>query len=378
MAENKVIPEGLLSRAPVLDVKTPVTKIIPIIDGHGTVVVTKAGEFYGIVDSRAMYRSNQSLAIKKNATVEKYAVRTPKITASTPIDDVVAYFYKSQSTAMPFIGNGKIKGVLDRYTLLRMLLSLGYLKDMTASEVMTSPVLAIDVNANVSQARAAMAGNKLNRLIVMDNGRFVGLLTNHDIVAKYSKPQERLPEMKTKVYSPANVPVGSVMEGNPVLVDQTAKLEECVRNFIERRISSVIVTARNEPVGIITISDVLEALISRRRISENRIILSGFDADSYQYEDEVREMVREFMDKAEKLQKLKTDYVTIRIKKLKGSRYEVKMRAILGKYGAVAMDHTGFMLDRTVGELLDKMRSEILKRKDKVDTYKYRFVKEEL
>ncbi len=378
MAENKVIPEGLLSRAPVLDVKTPVTKIIPIIDGHGTVVVTKAGEFYGIVDSRAMYRSNQSLAIKKNATVEKYAVRTPKITASTPIDDVVAYFYKSQSTAMPFIGNGKIKGVLDRYTLLRMLLSLGYLKDMTASEVMTSPVLAIDVNANVSQARAAMAGNKLNRLIVMDNGRFVGLLTNHDIVAKYSKPQERLPEMKTKVYSPANVPVSSVMEGNPVLVDQTAKLEECVRNFIERRISSVIVTARNEPVGIITISDVLEALISRRRISENRIILSGFDADSYQYEDEVREMVREFMDKAEKLQKLKTDYVTIRIKKLKGSRYEVKMRAILGKYGAVAMDHTGFMLDRTVGELLDKMRSEILKRKDKVDTYKYRFVKEEL
>ena len=378
MVENVVVPEELVSRVPVFDAKTPVTKILHTIGERGAVVVTKAGEFYGIVDSRAMYRSTQSLAIKGNATIERYAVRTPKITASTPVDDVVTYFYKSQSTAMPFVNRGRIIGVLDRYTLLRMLLSLGYLKGMTASDVMTSPVLAIDVSANVLQAKTAMANNRLNRLVVMDNGKFVGLLTNHDIMAKYSKPQERLPEMKTKVYSPANTPVSNVMESNPVLVEQTTGLDECVRTFVDRHISSVIVAKKDTPIGIVTISDVLEALMSRRRINENRIILSGFDPDSYQYEDEVREMVREFMDKVERLQKLKADYVTVRIKRLKGSKYEVMMRVILGKYGAIAMNHTGFMLDRTVGELLDKMRGEILKRKDRADTYNYRFVKEEL
>jgi CBS domain-containing protein len=370
MAEQTV-PEELLSKASVFDVKTPVSRVMPIIDGRGSAIVTKGGEFYGVVDFRAMYRSKQGMSVKRNATVERYAVRTPKITASTPLDDVIAYFYKSQSTAMPFISRGAVRGVLDRYTLLKILLSLGYMKDMKVQEVMTSPVLAIDSEANISQAKAIMAHNKLNRLAVVDNGRFVGLITNHDLMVKYTKPQERLPEMKTKVYTPANVPISSVMEGNPATVDYTSELDECVRNFVERRISSLIVVKKGKPVGIATISDVLAGLMSRRRIEENRIILSGFDANSYDYEDEVREMVREFMVTMEKLQKLKVSYVTLTIKNLKNNRYDVKMRMMFERNGTVSMDHTSFLLDRTVGELLEKMKREVLKLKDKDSKGRY-------
>ncbi len=374
---DATVPEELLSHAPAFDVKTPISKIIPILDGRCAAVVTKGGEFYGVVDFRSVYMSKQGMGIKKNTTVERYVVKTPKITASTPIDDVIAYFYKSQVTAIPFFSRGVVKGLLDRYTLLKVLLSLGYMKDIKVQDVMTSPVLAIDSGANVSQAKATMERNKLNRLAVVDSGRFVGLLTNHALVARYTKQPERLPEMKTKVYSPSNVPVSSVMEANPVTVDYTSGLEECVRSFVERRISSLIVTKKNLPVGIATISDVLEGLISRRRIDENRIILSGFDAKSYDYEDEVREMVREFMDKMEKLQKLKTSYVTVKIKSLKNNKYDVKMRVVFQRHGAVAMDHTSFLLDRTVGELLEKMKREILKMKEKEDSNRYRVVEEE-
>ena len=220
MAEQTV-PEELLSKASVFDVKTPIYKIMPIIDERGTAVITKGDEFYGIVDFRAMYRSKQSASIKRNATVERYAVRTPKITASTPLDDVISYFYKSQSTAMPYVSRGLVRGVLDRYTLLKMLLSVGYMRGINVQDVMTSPVLAIEADANISQARAAMARNRLNRLVVLDNDKFVGLITNHDIVMRYTKPQERLPEMKTKVYTPTNVPIKSVMESNPATIDYT-------------------------------------------------------------------------------------------------------------------------------------------------------------
>lgn len=270
MAINQ-IPTDLISETLTVDCKTPITSVIPKLAKYPAVVVSKNNSYYGIVDSRAVYRSRQNLKLGRSETLEKFAVRVPRITSSTTVDDLIYYFYRSRVKALPYYNGKRISGVLERTTLLKMMLSMGLLKDIKVREAMTTPVLAIDANASISQARATMRNNRVNRLVVLDNNKFAGLLTNYDIMQGYTKVRDRLPEMRSKEDS--SVTVGDMMERNPRFIDHDSGLSEAVRELVENHISSVLVMKKGRPVGMLTVMDVLESVVAKRRIEERRIFI---------------------------------------------------------------------------------------------------------
>jgi hypothetical protein len=54
-------------------------------------------------------------------------------------------------------------------------------------------------------------------------------------------------------------------------------------------------------VGIVTVTDVFESVIARKKIEERKVFLSGFDANTYQYEDAAREELKSFVENIERL-----------------------------------------------------------------------------
>ncbi|MGC8586455.1 MAG: CBS domain-containing protein [Candidatus Micrarchaeia archaeon] len=366
------IPDELVKKTVSFDYNTPITEVIAELGKREAVIINKDKEYYGIIDSRALYRKKAGLKISKSEKAGKFAAKVPKISDSTSLDDVIYYFYRGGVKALPYVKNGRITGILDRGTMLKMLLSAGILNEMKVEEAMSTPVLAISDEASLAQAEAAMRDNKVNRLVVIDDRNTLqGIITHYDIIRNYAKVGERLPEMKSYTYTPSNVPVKSIMEKNPRVINTGRSVAEAVRTFVEDNISSVIVLDNsNKPVGVLTVTDVLEHIIATRRIEERRIFISGLDKATFEYEDEIREQLNMFVAKMEKLSGIKIDYITLRIKDKKGKRYELQARASLGKRGIISIDTTGYIFERTFTELLEKLEENIKKIKEKYITFR--------
>jgi len=365
MAINQ-IPEDLISETLTVDCRTPITKVISELAKYPAVVVSKNNAYYGMIDSRAVYRSGQNLKLGRTETLEKFAIRVPKITTSTTVDDLIYYFYRSRVKALPYYNGKRISGVLERTTLLKMMLSMGMLKDIGVQEAMTTPVLAIDASATVSQAKATMRNNRVNRLAVLDNNKFAGLITNYDIMQGFTKVRDRLPERSRS--DAAGATVESVMERNPRLIDSGKGLSDAVRELIENHISSVLVLKKGRPVGMLTVMDVLESVVAKRRIEERRIFISGLDADSYQYSDDIREELRTFIEHAEKLSRVKIDYVTMRVKKVGNKAYEIQVRLSMGNRGIINLNTTEPSFQESLSDIMVRLKERLMKEKDKMLT----------
>ena len=249
-----------------------------------------------------------------------------------------------------------------------MLLSLHALDDVLVSEALSAPVLAIDSSASLVQAHNTMQSNKVNRLIVLDSGRFTGLITNSLIHDSYSVSGERLPEMKSKSTNSSNISVGSVMEKNVHTVSPTDTLAEAARMMVEQGAFSLVVTKGRNPMGIITISDILENVVGKRYVEQKKVFLSGFDAYTYQYEESVREELRSLMSYIEQIHKLDVEYMAMRVKTVHLKSYEMQARISLGKNGMIRVHSEGESFHDAFRDLITRLKKQSVREKEEMLT----------
>lgn len=364
------IPKELISNTTVVDYKTPISAVMTHLKKYPAVIVNKEDEYFGLVDSKTIYKAMHSLKLSNSEKADKFSVNAPRVTNSTPIYDLVSYFYKLGIKSLPYSNGKKVIGVLERKTLLKVLLSLNMLKDMDVGQSMTTPVLAIDAKANIAQAKATMRERNVNRLVVLQNSRFAGLITNYDITKKYAKASERLPEMKTEIYTPTNVPISSVMEKNVRTIEFNRNVADAVRDMVENNISSLVVLKNGDPIGLLTVTDIFENILARQKVAPSRIFMSGFDANTYQYEDDAREALTSFAEHVERLSGIDIDYITLKVKRTHSKLYEMQIRVSLGRHGIVSMHNTKYLFDDSLNDLLTKLKHKIIKEKESILTHK--------
>ena len=361
---NLNIPRELISETKSFDIQTPVTEIVSSISRYSAVVVTKGPRYYGIVDNRALYRFAENSGIGKDHA-GKYALAVPAVESSTSIDEVLLSFHKSRAKALPYLSGGRVSGIIKRSTLLKVLLSLRMLSGMNANDTMTSPVVAVDSNATLAQARSAMRERRISRLVILQGGRLSGIITNHDLMVNYSRKGDRLPEMKNTSYSPSDAQLGSAASRNLITIDYTGSLADAARKMVENSVSSVIVVRRGAPVGIVTILDIFGSVLSARRMEDQRIFLSGLEGDMHEYEADAKESLKDFMKKAEQMLKAKALAVFLNVKKVGNRKYEMRARLSIEGQGTIYVHSTDFNMERTLGKLLATLMKEIKKMKEK-------------
>ena len=360
--ENREFPAELASPTSFLDYKDPVSKARSGLKHNAALVINKDGEYYGIVDSRRLSGS-ASMRVSEKEKVGKFAVKVPRVSDETSVEDLAYYFHKLKVRALPYHSKGKIVGMVKRSTLLKMLLSLKSLDGLHVKDALTSPVLAIDSGTGLSHAISTMRNNNVNRLVVIDNGRFAGLITGHDIAKNYIA-NERLPEWKDRKYSPSNVPVSGVMEKNVRTIDYDSVLADAARSMVENHISSLVVTKGANPVGMVTISDLFEAVVARSRMESKRVLVSGFDEYTYQYEESVREELKSLMSQMEKMHNLDLEYVSLSLKRVKLKAYEMQARIGFAKGGTIRVHSQGNSFHDAFSDLMRRLKAKVIKEKE--------------
>ena len=115
-----------------------------------------------------------------------------------------------------------------------------------------SAVWSIAPNSMVIDAIQLMADKNVGALPVVDNGELVGIISERDYTRQVS--------LKGK--SSKDTPVREIMTPEPVTVNVTDSVSECMRMMTDSRIRHLPVMEGKKMVGLVSIGDLVRGIIS--------------------------------------------------------------------------------------------------------------------
>ena len=106
----------------------------------------------------------------------------------------------------------------------------------------------------VYDASKMMADKDVGSLVVLDDSKIVGLITERDYARNVFLRGRASPQTR----------VDDIMERNVVCVGPDQSIEECMALMTMKRLRHLPVIERDELVGIVSIGDVVKSIISDR------------------------------------------------------------------------------------------------------------------
>jgi CBS domain-containing protein len=115
-------------------------------------------------------------------------------------------------------------------------------------------VCCVEPRATVYEALAVMADRNIGALLVLEGGRVVGIFSERD----YAR------QVILKGRASKDTPVRDVMTARVMFVSAERSLDECMALMTDRHIRHLPVLAEGELAGIVSIGDVVKAVISEK------------------------------------------------------------------------------------------------------------------
>lgn len=118
---------------------------------------------------------------------------------------------------------------------------------------MTSHLISVAPEDELFAAVEKMAEKAIRHVLVIDDERLIGILSNRDLVrATFSNPERRL--------DLHGVNVGSVMTPDPITITAEATVCVAAQTMVEHAINALPVLEGGVPIGVLTSDDLLRAL----------------------------------------------------------------------------------------------------------------------
>jgi acetoin utilization protein AcuB len=135
-------------------------------------------------------------------------------------------------------------------------------KPMRVEDVMVRSLVTVAHDATLATAWRLMRTRQVRHLPVLDaDRRLAGIVTDHDLRQVILDPS--LQEEPGKLAGALDrLRVNEIMTWGVVTVQAGTELREAARIMYERKLGALPVTAAGRAVGMLTASDVIEALLS--------------------------------------------------------------------------------------------------------------------
>jgi CBS domain-containing protein len=115
-------------------------------------------------------------------------------------------------------------------------------------------VHAIAPEATVFEALQRMAQHDVGALVVLDAGELAGVVSERDYARKVILRGKQSSETRVR----------EIMDEKPACVRSTQSLEDCMQLMTERRTRHLPVVENGQIAGVISIGDVVKAIIADR------------------------------------------------------------------------------------------------------------------
>jgi CBS domain-containing protein len=222
--------------------------------GGKSIKLVKVGDFM----------SKNLVTVKKNATVYDCA----KLMSNRKISSIIVLNEK-----------GALDGLVTKTDLVSVFLTQGT-KPLKVSDIMTRNVITVTPSDSVLLVESLLINNRITRIVVERKRRPVGIITHRNFlpakiphwIAETADPQEleryqkghQLMELQTNQLSYL-LPFKAVdiMTSNPITVDANDDVSVAALLMIRHDISGLPVVRKSLLVGIITKSDIVNAIAKR-------------------------------------------------------------------------------------------------------------------
>lgn len=115
-------------------------------------------------------------------------------------------------------------------------------------------VHTIAPNARVIEALKLMAEKEIGALVVLDNGKLAGILSERDYARK----------VILKGKSSHDIPVREIMTEKVVTVEPNQSVEECMALMTSKRVRHLPVTEGERLIGVLSIGDLVKEVIAEQ------------------------------------------------------------------------------------------------------------------
>jgi CBS domain-containing protein len=119
-----------------------------------------------------------------------------------------------------------------------------YVKTKKIKDVMKSNVLSLESSATASDAAKIMETRNLEAVIVLENKKFIGIITDRDYTIK----------LGSHAY-PSDTPINRLMSYPLISIDQDAEILVAQNLMKKNKIKRLPVISDNALLGMVTMSD---------------------------------------------------------------------------------------------------------------------------
>ncbi len=229
-------------------------------------VILDDGHFAGLVKKRAFLRISQDITAMK---VKNLLVKVPKLKPSMPIEEIPVLMDAADAHILPVVEGDKVHGVVCALALLNQLKAA--FEGVKIFELLKHALITIEENTPMSKVINCLYQKRIDHLPVVDaHNKLVGIVSITDLITKYcvfppKKEQQYSGRMHEshpwKQFNATHLPVKN--EATPLVysIRKEDSLVKALAVMVEKSISSVIITESDNPIGIITIKDMLNFYI---------------------------------------------------------------------------------------------------------------------
>ncbi|HEY9205178.1 MAG TPA: CBS domain-containing protein [Candidatus Methanoperedens sp.] len=124
---------------------------------------------------------------------------------------------------------------------------------MKVKDIMSSPVFVVSPEENVARARNLMLRHKIGKLVIIENGRPIGIVTKKDISRRLDQAE---PQWRRRPID--HIPIRKVMTESLITIYPDATPKQLAILMMENNISGLpVVNNKDEVVGIVTKWDLI-------------------------------------------------------------------------------------------------------------------------
>ena len=132
---------------------------------------------------------------------------------------------------------------------------------MFVANRMTKHPVSVTSNATIGEVDRLMKKHKFHRMLVIDNGKLVGYLSDRDIMRVTPSPATSLSKFEIRALLD-KLSVKDIMQTKVVTVNEDATIEEAALIMYQNKVGGLpVISEVGAVVGIITATDILKTFV---------------------------------------------------------------------------------------------------------------------
>ena len=128
-------------------------------------------------------------------------------------------------------------------------------------DIMSKDVKVVGADSSVKEVVAAMNKFNIGSIVVVQSGRPVGVISERDILRRVVEPS----------LAPETLTARQVMTSPVFTIRETATVDEAAKLMAKKRVRKLPVMNREELVGIVTFTDIVNEVLTMISILEELV-----------------------------------------------------------------------------------------------------------